>query len=71
MRAGDEIALSERAKSQLRVQEALTVSQEMDLVPAWIEVDAKKVSGLLKALPERSDLPSDINEKLIIELYSK
>ena len=71
MRAGDEIAVSERAKSQLRVQEALTVSQEMDLVPTWIEVDAKKASGLLKALPERSDLPSDINEKLIIELYSK
>ena len=53
------------------MQESLTVSQEMDLVPTWIEVDAKKASGLLKALPERSDLPSDINEKLIIELYSK
>ena len=71
VRPGDEIALSERAKSQLRVQEALTVSQEMDLVPTWIEVDAKKASGLFKALPERSDLPSDINESLIIELYSK
>ena len=71
VRPGDEIALSERAKSQLRVQEALTVSQEMDLVPTWIEVDAKKASGLLKTLPERSDLPSDINESLIIELYSK
>jgi len=71
VRPGDEIALSERAKSQLRVQEALTVSQEMDLVPTWIEVDAKKASGLFKAMPERSDLPSDINESLIIELYSK
>jgi small subunit ribosomal protein S4 len=71
VRPGDEIALSERAKSQLRVQEALTVSQEMDLVPTWIEVDAKKASGLFKTLPERSDLPSDINESLIIELYSK
>ena len=71
VRPGDEIALSERAKSQLRVQESLTVSQEMDLVPTWIEVDAKKASGLLKTLPERSDLPSDINESLIIELYSK
>ncbi len=71
VRPGDEISLSERAKSQLRVQEALTVSQEMDLVPAWMEVDAKKASGLLKTLPERSDLPSDINESLIIELYSK
>jgi small subunit ribosomal protein S4 len=43
----------------------------MDLVPAWMEVDSKKMSGTLKALPERADLPSDINENLIIELYSK
>ena len=71
VRPGDEIALSERAKSQLRVQESLTVAQQMDLIPAWIEVDAKKASGLLKTLPERADLPSDINESLIIELYSK
>jgi small subunit ribosomal protein S4 len=71
VRPGDEVALSERAKNQLRTQEALTVSQEMDLAPAWIEVDAKKGAGMFKALPERSDLPSDINESLIIELYSK
>jgi small subunit ribosomal protein S4 len=71
VRPGDEVALSERAKNQLRTQEALTVSQEMDLAPAWIEVDAKKGAGMFKALPERSDLPADINESLIIELYSK
>jgi small subunit ribosomal protein S4 len=71
VRPGDEISLTESARSQLRVQESLTVSQEMDLVPAWVEVDAKKFSGVFKALPERSDLPSDINESLIIELYSK
>lgn len=71
VRPGDEVALSERAKSQLRTQEALTLSQEMDLAPAWLEVDQKKGSGMFKAMPERSDLPSDINESLIIELYSK
>ncbi|MBL0165516.1 MAG: 30S ribosomal protein S4 [Xanthomonadales bacterium] len=71
VRPGDEISLTESARSQLRVQESLTVSQEMDLVPTWVEVDAKKFSGIFKALPERSDLPSDINESLIIELYSK
>lgn len=71
VRPGDEISLTEGARSQLRVQESVTVSQEMDLVPAWLEVDAKKFSGIFKALPERSDLPSDINESLIIELYSK
>jgi small subunit ribosomal protein S4 len=71
VRPGDEISLTESARSQLRVQESVTVSQEMDLVPAWVEVDPKKFSGVFKALPERSDLPSDINESLIIELYSK
>ena len=71
VRAGDEVAISERAQKQLRIQESLTLSQEMDLVPGWMEVDSKKMSGTMKALPERADLPSDINENLIIELYSK
>ncbi|MGA9342894.1 MAG: 30S ribosomal protein S4 [Rhodanobacteraceae bacterium] len=68
---GDEITLTERARNHLRTKEAMTVAQEMDLVPLWVEVDANKFSGVLKALPERADLPSDINESLIIELYSK
>jgi small subunit ribosomal protein S4 len=71
VRPGDEIAVTERSRSQLRIQEALKISEEMDLVPAWMLVDGKKMSGTLKALPERADLPSDINENLIIELYSK
>lgn len=71
VRAGDQISVSENSRSQLRIQEALTLSQEMDLVPNWVEVDAKKFSGLFKSVPERSDLPSDINEALIVELYSK
>jgi small subunit ribosomal protein S4 len=71
VKPGDQISVVEKSRNQLRIQEALTLSQEMDLAPAWIEVDAKKFAGTLKALPERSDLPSDINESLIIELYSK
>ncbi len=71
VKAGDQIALTERAQKQLRIQEAATMSQDMDLVPNWIEVDAKKFTGVFKAVPERSDLPSDINEALIVELYSK
>ena len=71
VRPGDAIALTENGQRQLRVQEALTLSQEMDLAPHWVEVDAKKFSGLFKAVPDRGDLPSDINEALIIELYSK
>ena len=71
VRPGDAIALTENGQRQLRVQEALTLSQEMDLAPHWVEVDAKKFSGLFKAVPDRGDLPSDINEALIVELYSK
>jgi small subunit ribosomal protein S4 len=71
VKAGDAVALTESAQRQLRVQEAVTISQEMDLAPNWVEVDAKKFAGVFKAVPERSDLPSDINEALIVELYSK
>lgn len=71
VKAGDEIAIHERAKAQLRIQEAVTLADQMDLVPSWIEVDSKKLTGVFKALPERAELPADINENLIIELYSK
>ncbi len=71
VRQGDEIALTENARKQLRVQEASTLADSMDLRPMWVEVDTKKFSGVFKAVPERGDLPSDINESLIIELYSK
>ena len=71
VKAGDAIALSERAQKQLRVKEALTLSSTMDLSPSWVEVDAKKFSGVFKAVPDRADLPADINEALIVELYSK
>ena len=71
VKAGDLVAVVEKSRAQLRITEALNLSQEMDLAPSWIEVDAKKFAGSVKALPERSDLPSDINESLIVELYSK
>ena len=71
VKAGDNIALTERAQKHLNVQEAVNLSQQMDLVPSWCEVDAKKFAGVFKAIPDRADLPSDINEALIVELYSK
>ncbi|ATD67106.1 MULTISPECIES: 30S ribosomal protein S4 [Luteimonas] len=71
VKAGDAIALSEKAQKQLRVQEALTVWSTMDLAPSWVEVDSKAFSGVFKAVPDRGDLPADINEALIVELYSK
>ena len=71
IKAGDSVELTEKAQKHLNVQEALNLSQQMDLVPSWCEVDAKKFAGVFKAVPDRADLPSDINEALIVELYSK
>jgi len=71
IKAGDLVSITEKARAQLRIQEALTLSQEMDLAPGWVEVDAKKFAGTFKSMPERIDLPNDINEALIVELYSK
>jgi small subunit ribosomal protein S4 len=67
----DVIAIREKAQKQLRVKEATTLSQEMDLVPAWCEVDHNKMVGTFKAYPDRDQLSPDINENLIVELYSK
>ena len=69
--AEDSVAVREKARKQLRIQEAVKLSQEMDLVPQWMDVDTSKLQGTMKALPDRDDLPPDINEQLIVELYSK
>ena len=71
VKAGDAIALSEKAQKQLRVKESLTVAEQMGLSPSWVEVDSAKFAGVFKAVPDRGDLPADINEALIVELYSK
>lgn len=47
------------------------MAEQHDMTPSWVEVDSKKFSGVFKAVPDRADLPSDINEALIVELYSK
>ncbi|WP_428241727.1 30S ribosomal protein S4 [Gynuella sp.] len=70
VKVGDVIALRERAQKQLRVQNALEISSGRAVV-GWVEVDSKKFEGTFKAVPERSDLSADINENLIVELYSK
>ena len=69
--AGDVVAIREKAKAQLRIKEAITLSKELDLVPEWVDVDSEKMTGTYKSAPERTDLPPDINESLIVELYSK
>ena len=67
----DVVEKSKKAKNQLRVKEAVTLSQEMNLVPAWLEVDSTKMEGVFKAYPDRDELSAAINESLIVELYSK
>ena len=69
-KAGDVIALSEKAQKQARIAQALQIRGQVGF-PDWVEVDEKKFSGVLKSLPERGDILPDINESLVVELYSK
>lgn len=70
VRPGDVVSIREKAKKQLRIQSALTLAEQRADI-AWIDVNASKFEGVYKSVPERSDLPSEINENLIVELYSK
>lgn len=67
---GDEISIKERSKQQSRIQNSLTLAQARPGC-TWLEVDVSGLKGVFKQLPDRTDLPPDINEKLIVELYSK
>lgn len=67
---GDVISVREKAKKQQRIIDALAISEQYGF-PSWVEVDAKAMSGTFKSLPDRVDLGSDINEQLVVELYSK
>ena len=68
--AGDVVAIREKAKKQARVLEALSLAEGIGF-PSWVQVDSKKMEGMFKNMPERSDLSSDINESLVVEYYSK
>lgn len=70
VRPGDVVAIREKAKNQLRINAALELAAQRGF-SIWVEVDASKKEGVFKTLPERSDLAADINESLIVELYSK
>jgi small subunit ribosomal protein S4 len=70
LKAGHKIAVRERAKEQLRIKAALDIATQVGL-PDWVEVDDKKMEGVLKTLPEREEILPDINENLVVELYSK
>ncbi len=66
----DKITIREKSKNQLRIRDALNVAEQYGF-PEWVEVDSKGMEGVFKSIPERSELPSEINEQLVVELYSK
>ncbi len=70
VRAGDVVAVTEKAKAQLRIQDSLQLAEKVGF-PSWVEVDVKKMAGTFKGSPERSEFGQDINESLVVELYSK
>jgi small subunit ribosomal protein S4 len=70
VRPNDVIAVTERARKQARITESLQ-SAEQHGFPEWVQIDTSKMEGVFRSVPERSDLPPDINESLVVELYSK
>ena len=66
----DQIEVREKAKRQVRIQNALALAEQYGFAD-WVEVDTNSLKGVFKRAPDRSDLPADINENLIVELYSK
>ena len=68
--ADDVISVNEKAKKQVRIQNSIALAEQYGFAD-WVEVDSKAMSGTFKRIPERQDLPAEINEQLIVELYSK
>src|SRR5690554_2488384 len=70
VKPGDVISIREKARSQVRIKEALELAQSVGL-PQWVEVDTSKLSGVFKQVPDRADVARDVNESLVVELYSR
>jgi len=70
VKAGDVVALREKSKKQNRVVEALQLAQQVGM-PAWVEVNFDKAEGTFKSVPDRDQFAADVNESLIVELYSR
>ncbi|MBQ0930261.1 30S ribosomal protein S4 [Ideonella sp. 4Y16] len=70
VKAGDVIAVREKAKKQLRIADSLKLAESIGL-PAWVSVDATKLEGTFKKAPDRDEFGAEINESLIVELYSR
>ena len=70
IQVGDVVAIREKSKNQLRIQNALSLAAQRGAAE-WVEVDPAKMEATFKRSPDRADLPAEINENLIVELYSK
>ena len=70
VKPNDIVSVTEKSKAQARIQFGLDMARQRK-APSWIELDEKALKGVFKSYPDRSDLPSEINEQLIVELYSK
>ncbi len=70
VKPNDVISVREKAKKQARIQDSLNLAEQNGF-PSWVSIDKTKMEGVLKSLPERSDIAADINESLIVELYSR
>ncbi len=70
LKAGDVVAVREKAREQLRIKNAMSIATQVGL-PGWVEVDEKKLTGTFKQAPDRDEILPDINENLVVELYSK
>ena len=68
--ADDVISVKEKSRNQVRIQDSLVLAEQFGF-PEWMQIDSKKMEGVFKSVPDRSDLPADINESLVVELYSK
>lgn len=70
IKPSDVVAIREKSKKQARIQDSLTVAEQYGF-PDWVDVDIGKMEGTFKTIPEREELPADVNEQLVVELYSK
>jgi len=70
IRPNDVVAVREKSRKQTRIQDSLSLAEQSGF-PSWVSVDKTKMEGIFKSVPERSDLTADINESLIVELYSR
>ena len=70
VKTGDVVAVREKAKKQTRILEALSLAEQSNF-PSWVSVDAKKMEGTFRSYPERNEIAGDVNEALIVELYSR